>query len=598
MECIYTFKQKTIRLERQNDKINIFFFGDVHRDTQSCDVDRWKQFLKEAKETPNAYYFYMGDGNDFASTKEKKIIENSALHDTTRAKLDMVAEQDIRAFCAEISFMKGKLLGCIEGNHSWIFMNGKRSDESIAERMDSEYLGWLSAFVLNIEFNSTKSISLHLVLCHGRAGGKRAGNSINQVEDLRNQIFPAHDIYCVSDDTEILTVDGWENYKNIKLGQSIYSFNPDKKEIQKDVVKDIIKYGYDGKMINIKNSNTDQLVIPEHRIYYKYKNNGYLVKKASEIKDYSAQILLPLAGINNENVDIYSDDFCSLVGWIISEGHFKGKINDLGNGILIYQKRKEKVDIIRNLLISLKYHFSEKVNTEGVTVFYIKTKSALEIRKYIDNKKTIPAWIYKLNNKQFDLFFESFVLGDGSKISKSCGTIYSSEKGLMDDFQAVLCLHGYRTILKYRKRGFKDGGWVIIYCKKDTTELSPKKRFKEVDYSGNVWCVSTNNKTFIARRNGKVFITGNCMAHDHNRGAWPISSLIPSKAVDWSIKQKRQWLCRSGSFKKGYHPGLAGYEVGRLLRPSDLGALQLQVGLYRVQRAGSDITYPDIKAII
>jgi hypothetical protein len=201
MECLYKFVQKTIELESLSDKIKIFFFGDVHRDTAGCDVDRWKEFLKEAKETPNAYFFYMGDGNDFASTKEKAIIDKSGLHDTTRAKFDMIAEKDIRRFCTEISFMKGRMLGVIEGNHSWIFMNGQKSDEIIADRLQSEFLGWLCAYTLTFKFKNTgKSISVHFTLCHGGAGGKRAGSSINQVEDLKLQIFGGQDIYVMAHD--------------------------------------------------------------------------------------------------------------------------------------------------------------------------------------------------------------------------------------------------------------------------------------------------------------------------------------------------------------------------------------------------------------
>lgn len=283
MECIYTYKQKTIELDNFDDKINIFFFGDVHRDTPSCDADRWRKFLKDAKETPDSYFFAMGDLNDFASTKEKKIIDKSELHDTTKGKFDYVAEKDIRRICAEMSFMRGRMLGVLEGNHSWIFKNGKKSDENIAERMASEYCGWLCAYTLILKVGH-KGCSIHFVLCHGRAGGKRAGTSINQVEDLK-VIFPAMDVYV--------------------------------------------------------------------------------------------------------------------------------------------------------------------------------------------------------------------------------------------------------------------------------------------------------------------------QAHDHNRGAWPVSALIPIRGPkEWHIKQKRQWLCRSGSFKKGYMPDTSGYEIGRLLRPSDLGALQLQIGLHRSLINGGDIVYPDIKAII
>jgi hypothetical protein len=40
---------------------------------------------------------------------------------------------------------------------------------------------------------------------------------------------------------------------------------------------------------------------------------------------------------------------------------------------------------------------------------------------------------------------------------------------------------------------------------------SVNKRFKAIDeYNDLVWCIRCNNKNFIARREGGVFLTGNC----------------------------------------------------------------------------------------
>jgi hypothetical protein len=84
--------------------------------------------------------------------------------------------------------------------------------------------------------------------------------------------------------------------------------------------------------------------------------------------------------------------------------------------------------------------------------------------------------------------------------------------------------------------------------------------------------------------------------HDHQRGAWPKSVLLPTNRGG-DIKQKRQFLCRSGSFKKGYCEGVSGYEVGRLLRPSDLGAVVFKISVHRDQRE-TDRLILDIQAII
>lgn len=197
----YSVRFRELTIPSLKEGIKIHVFGDVHRDTKSCDVDRWREWLKYTRDTQtdNTYYIYMGDLNDFASMGEKKRILHD-IHETTRAKFDEIAERQNR-FCArEMKHMKGRILACVEGNHSWQFQTGKYSDEDFAERMDSEFVGWLSHFTLQLQENqSGRRAQLYFVLCHGKAGGKTAGSSINQVSDLQ-KIFPIAHFYIMGHD--------------------------------------------------------------------------------------------------------------------------------------------------------------------------------------------------------------------------------------------------------------------------------------------------------------------------------------------------------------------------------------------------------------
>lgn len=204
----YTYKTKQITIPCQlNDKHKIIPFGDVHRDTLGCDEDRWQWFLKKSEtttiENPSTWFLSMGDTHDFGSFSEVKKIKASALHQTTMEKFDMMAQEDNRKFCQEIGFMRGKMLGFIEGNHGWVMSDGKTANEDLAERMGSESLGWLCHYTLSFQFKDRNkgAQNVYIVACHGKAGGKTAGNSVNQVDWLRN-IFPAADIYIMAHDHE------------------------------------------------------------------------------------------------------------------------------------------------------------------------------------------------------------------------------------------------------------------------------------------------------------------------------------------------------------------------------------------------------------
>lgn len=204
MKATYKVLQDEIELTKYSDPVTLWFFGDVHRDTAACDVDRWKYFLKTAKDTmdENTYFICMGDTHDFASTREKRYLSTfPEVHGTTSRTFDLIAEKNNRDFAAECSFMRGRLLGIIEGNHSWIFENGKTSVEDLAERLDSKDMGWLCHYSIIFRTKSGHIVSttIHLVLCHGKAGGKTVGATVNQIDDLR-RIFPIADIYCFAHD--------------------------------------------------------------------------------------------------------------------------------------------------------------------------------------------------------------------------------------------------------------------------------------------------------------------------------------------------------------------------------------------------------------
>ena len=197
METIYTTHRKEIDFN-YSDTLGIWFFGDVHRDATSCDEKRWKWFLKKSAEDKPEFTYYMGlgDYHDLASSREQKHLSRDALHETTMESLDEMVEKNNRKFAEEIKHMRGKLLGLVDGNHNWRFPNGVTASEDLANRMGCAHLGWLTHYTLTFQFGNGRSQNVYIVACHGRAGGKRIGTSINQVEDMK-AIFPMADIYIM-----------------------------------------------------------------------------------------------------------------------------------------------------------------------------------------------------------------------------------------------------------------------------------------------------------------------------------------------------------------------------------------------------------------
>lgn len=197
---VLTLHRHAVKLTSQRDAVSLIPIGDVHRDSDGCDVDLWKARLRElrARDQSRLLYIGVGDMLDMASFSERREIRNSKLHDTTRATLDKLAAQSVKSLASELDFTRGHWLGMLAGNHGWEFQDGTTTASRLAAALDAPLFGSVAYVVLSVGCHDRRS-SLDIVLTHGRAGGKLAGTTINQVADLRG-VFPEADLYIMGHD--------------------------------------------------------------------------------------------------------------------------------------------------------------------------------------------------------------------------------------------------------------------------------------------------------------------------------------------------------------------------------------------------------------
>ena len=194
---------RQIHLPTLDTQLVIQPFGDVHRFSSACAVDKWKAFCRWAKKshTPSTYYLSTGDLDDMASASERVHLTDPGVHDQTKKRLDGAAVVASNAILEEIDFAKGNMLGFVQGNHFWdIDEYHQTTTQYMAEQFKAPWLGGLAYIRLSITAGKrTGTTAVDIVVSHGRAGGKLAGTTINQVDDLR-RLFPNADIYIMGHD--------------------------------------------------------------------------------------------------------------------------------------------------------------------------------------------------------------------------------------------------------------------------------------------------------------------------------------------------------------------------------------------------------------
>jgi len=186
MKTTGLFTTHRVEIEAKvGDPIKFIPFGDIHRDSDMHAYDRWQEFLDYAKIQKNVVFLGMGDYTDGVSTSERIILDNAGMHDTTQRTMEGVYKGVAATLGNELSFMRGRMLGMLGGNHYFAFSNGDTTDHILAAQLGTKFLGVCSFVRLSFRFGSHKSrASLDIFAHHGKGGGSTPGAQFNTIEKM------------------------------------------------------------------------------------------------------------------------------------------------------------------------------------------------------------------------------------------------------------------------------------------------------------------------------------------------------------------------------------------------------------------------------
>ena len=130
--------------------------------------------------------------------------------------------------------------------------------------------------------------------------------------------------HCLSEDTEILTEDGWTLWNDVQEGKNVLTFNTESGLAEWQYINQKhVHFDEYNEMIHYHNLRTDFCVTPEHRIIWRqHDNQRWRESSALQTCDLS-QITIPVAAPSGRKDYNISDEWIRLLGWLISEGHFR-----------------------------------------------------------------------------------------------------------------------------------------------------------------------------------------------------------------------------------------------------------------------------------
>lgn len=338
--------------------------------------------------------------------------------------------------------------------------------------------------------------------------------------------------YCVDIETEALTQRGWLKGTEITEDDIILSYESG--DLKWSQIKSIYRdENYDGLMHKMTSVGFDALVTPGHKWV---TDRGIVQTELLKKKD---RLTLLGNAVSSVNEIAYSDELVELIGWIVTEGnyeyHTKRNVRELKT-IRIYQNAGPKADRIRNCLKKLDLSYKESLKGK-LTTFYIHKKSSALLGAIIPDKDLTMEFILALSEQQQSLLLNTMIDGDGWKTGPNKSYLHYAQKNAesVGLFQALCTLNGKRSNSHYCDtvsfgkptychvvNVFVDGHHSMVEnidfnggynahrggsTKTDYKVNHPN--FPTVEYKGLVWCPETEYGSFVCRRNGTVYLSGN-----------------------------------------------------------------------------------------
>ncbi|AVP43194.1 portal protein [Gordonia phage Lahirium] len=354
---------------------------------------------------------------------------------------------------------------------------------------------------------------------------------------------------CVDTETEILTRRGWKRYNEVSVGDEVMTLNNDLGVSEwQPIQKMNVHEAKDRTMLSMEGASHSSLTTENHRWPTRYTTSQVKggkkftsdYRRFRHSSDLTLGDRIPLCAppVDLPTEQKYTDAFVQLVAWFWTEGWINQKTKNYGTitqrrhpemirAVLksLYGDPVEKFDRNNYAIKSPQWRESSKWTEnsgEEIREFHLNHTIMQELKGVMDTNKIVSyEFLNSLTESQLAAYIRtSLVYADGNHTVRQDSLMQKSREAA-ERFQYACTLYGIATTLHHQKPDARfpndTGMWVVSIRRKEY--FNPRQasqshrggRFKSewVDYSGIVWCPTTANATWLARRNGTVYFTGN-----------------------------------------------------------------------------------------
>lgn len=358
-----------------------------------------------------------------------------------------------------------------------------------------------------------------------------------------------HTAECFDDQTEVLTQRGWVPWPEVTKDDLLGTSDTRGSSLYFEKPYALVSFDYRGALCCYEGKYVDYAVTPNHNLWckpYYAKSRLFGLRQASEVHGSTfavKQFGLSVSGEDRDTIKVGPSeyrwvDFCSLVGWWVTEGC----VTRQGEPV-IYQSQTanpKKVEQIRELLGRMGIPAVDHTVRGVVWGLRLRDKElGAYFKKYgsVAVEKEIPREIFAGGPAGCRAALEAMLDGDGARQRTHTGPsirFTSISKKLADGFQELAIRSGCGSIVRRDSDTWKkyrdNPHYAVAYCCSftDTRKQSQVDGYRDGsgfsmrEYSGKVYCAEMPSGLLYVRRNGKPMLSGNSKVGSRGIGSYTI----------------------------------------------------------------------------
>lgn len=332
--------------------------------------------------------------------------------------------------------------------------------------------------------------------------------------------------HCVDYETEVLTQRGWITGHELRVGDQVMTLNPETGLGEWQPCEAVHRWAGAHEVRRLEGRSHSSVTTLNHKWITRDYDSKRLRFRTTAKLNTNDRIIRAAPTANLPAEPKWSDAFVELVAWYYTEGQELP-----GGGVAIWQSQAVNRAHCQRIRAAMTAMFGPAqqslrhrrggwreetriggVSRKPVTYWYVSRPSAEELRRVAPRKVVAGEFIAELTAAQLRLFVETSIDADGCR-SRGAAQLAQKDPQRLDAFEMACSLLGIpwtRSTARNHNPCTRTGEQLEVRPVANARRtVRGRNTTDTLGVVEGVWCPQVPNRTWLARRRGTVYFTGN-----------------------------------------------------------------------------------------